>query len=74
MKGIRDSVSSSSFKYIEIDEDVSPTERPIAVTTRKAYSRVAVVGGGCIVFVLFLLLFAHWVSSFFQFFSVYFLS
>jgi glucosylceramidase len=56
MKGIRDSVSSSSFKYIEIDEDVSPTERPIAVTTRKAYSRVAVVGGGCIVFILFLLL------------------
>ena len=56
MRSIREN-SRASFQYVEIDnEDVTPTERPIAVVTKKAYKYVAVIGGGLIVFVLFLFL------------------
>lgn len=56
MKSIRDT-SRASFQYVEIsNEDVTPTERPIAVVTKKAYKYVAVVGGSLIVLGLFLFL------------------
>lgn len=56
MKAIREG-SRASFHYVEIDDDdVTPTERPIAATAKKAYKYVAVVGGGLIVLFLFLFL------------------
>ena len=54
MKSIR---NNRSFQYAEIrDEDVSPTERPIATVQKKAFKYVTVAGGGLIVLALFLFL------------------
>ena len=54
MKSIR---NNRSFQYAEInEEDVSPTERPIATVQKKAFKYAAVAGGGLIVLALFLFL------------------